>query len=90
MYKIEFCKEANKSLKEYKKSNKIAWRKLVKVLEEITEHPREGIGHPEPLVGGNSVTYSRHLTKGIRIVYDIYDDEVVVLIISMERHYGQK
>ncbi len=90
MYKIEFTKEAEKSLKKYKKSNKAAWKKAVKLLIEITHHPREGTGHPKPLVGGDSITCSRHLTKGIRIVYDIYDTEVVVLVISMERHYGEK
>lgn len=47
-------------------------------------------GHPEPLVGGNSVTYSRHITAHDRIIYDIYRNEVVVLIVKAEGHNKDK
>ena len=54
------------------------------------EHPRTGTGHPEPLVGSNDVTYSRRITKKDRLVYDIYDNIVTVLVISAEGHYRDK
>ncbi len=54
------------------------------------ENPRFGIGHPEPLVGGGDVTWSRHITKQDRIIYDIYDDRVEVLVIELEGHYDDK
>ena len=32
----------------------------------------------------------RHITAGDRIIYDIYDDRVSVLIIQAEEHYNDK
>lgn len=60
------------------------------MLEDIQEHPRFGIGHPEPLVGGHGIIYSRHITANDRIIYDIYDEEIHVLIIELEGHYKDK
>lgn len=54
------------------------------------QHPRTGLGHPEALIGGNGITYSRHITANDRIIYDIYDDRICVLIIQMEEHYNDK
>lgn len=59
-------------------------------MDEIIEHPREGTGHPEPLKIGNNVTFSRRITQKDRIIYDIYDDVVKVLILAVEGHYTDK
>lgn len=53
-------------------------------------HPRTGIGHPEALVKGNNVRWSRHITAHDRIIYDIYDSIVVVEVIQIEGHYKDK
>lgn len=39
---------------------------------------------------GSDVTYSRHITANDRIIYDIYDDRISVLIIQAEEHYNDK
>ena len=57
---------------------------------DIMQHPRTGIGHPEALVGGNDITWSRHITADDRIIYDIYDERITVLIIQAESHYNDK
>ena len=54
------------------------------------DHPRTGTGHPEPLKGGGDITYSRRISGQHRIVYDIYDVRITVLVISVEGHYGDK
>ena len=59
-------------------------------MPELAEHPRTGTGHPEPLISGNSVTFSRRISGKDRLIYDIYDDVVTVLILSMEGHYKDK
>lgn len=74
----------------WKKYNPNLFRKLGKFLKAIQEDPRNGIGHPEPLVGGNGITYSRRITAPDRIIYDIYDEEVHVLVIELEGHYDDK
>ncbi len=89
-YKIEFDDEAKSVIAKFKKSNQQAYKKIVKLLEDIALHPRTGIGHPEPLKGGNGITYSRHIKGKDRIIYDIYDDIVTVLIVSAEGHYNDK
>jgi toxin YoeB len=90
IYEIQYSDEAKRIIAKYKKSNPIAYKKFSRLIIEITEHPREGTGHPEPLIRGNSVTYSRRISASDRIIYDIYDDIVIVLILSVEGHYKDK
>ena len=89
-YTIRISDEAEKVIAKYKKSNPINYKKLSKLLIEIAEHPRTGTEHPEPLVGGNNIKYSRRITGNDRVIYNIYDDIVVVLIVSVDGHYGDK
>lgn len=90
MYAIKFDQPVVKIIAKWKKSNPILFRKLRKIIEAIAADPRDGIGHPEPLVGGGGITYSRRISAHNRIIYRIYDDEVVVLVIELEGHYGDK
>lgn len=90
MYAVEYSKSADKTLKKWKKSNPRLFKKATAILIDIMEHPRTGIGHPEPLVGGKDITYSRHITADDRIIYDIYDEHVYVLVIQLEEHYSDK
>ena len=90
MYKVEYSKAADKTLRKWKKSNPVLFKKATKVLFDIMLHPRTGIGHPEALVGGNDITWSRHITADDRIVYDIYDERITVLVIQTESHYNDK
>jgi toxin YoeB len=89
-YTIRFSNEARDVIAKYKKSNPIAYKKLSRLIAELVEHPREGTGHPELLTGGDSITYSRRISASGRLIYDIYDDIVVVLVLSVEGHYGDK
>ncbi len=90
MYEVQVSSEAEKVIKKWKKSNPQLFKKYQKLYHELADHPRTGIGHPEPLIGGKGVTYSRHITAHDRIIYDIYDDVLVVLIIETEGHYSDK
>lgn len=90
MYTIKFDRKIEKVLKKWKKSNPVLFKKLGKVLADIMEHPRTGIGHLEALIGGEDVIYSRHISAYDRIIYRIYDDEVYVLVIEIEGHYDDK
>lgn len=90
MYTLDFTDESKTSLAKYKKSNLQLFKKISKLLLELAEHPRTGTGHPEPLIGGNGVTYSRRISGQHRIIYDILDDVVKVYIISVEGHYNDK
>ena len=90
IYRIQFSEAAQQVIKKWKKSNPNSFKKLYRLLPELESHPRTGTGHPEPLKGGNGITYSRRLSGQDRIIYDIYDDVVTVLVISVEGHYNDK
>ena len=90
MYTIEYSKAAERTLKKWKKSNPQLFRKATEILFDIMEHPRTGLGHPEPLVGGNDITYSRHISAHDRIIYDIYEETISILVIQVEEHYNDK
>lgn len=90
MYEIDFEPKVKKTMAKWKKSNPMLFRKLTKILESIMDDPRFGIGHPEPLVGGNDITWSRHITKNDRIIYDIYDRKIEVMVLELEGHYSDK
>ena len=49
LYTLNFTTEAIKTLSKYKKSNPTNYKKLIKLFDELMEHPRTGTGHPEPL-----------------------------------------
>ena len=89
-YAIQFSEQANKSIAIYKKNNPAMFRKLSKLLAEISEHPRHGTGHPEPLTNGKNIRYSRRISASDRIIYDIYDETVLVIILSVGGHYSDK
>jgi toxin YoeB len=89
-YEIKYSDQAKKVIAKYKKSNPIAYNKIYRLIPELIEHPREGTGHPKPLVKGNNIRYSRRITGNDRIIYKIYDDIVIVLVISVEGHYDDK
>ena len=90
IYRVIFAKSVDKVLRKWKKSNPQLFNKANAIAKELALHPRTGIGHPEPLKGGNNITYSRHITAHDRIVYDIHDDIVEVNVIAVEGHYSDK
>jgi len=89
-YQVDFDKKALKVVAKWKKSNPALYSKFKNVLADMMEHPRTGIGHPEALVGGNDMTYSRHITAHDRIIYNIHDDVLTILVIQVENHYNDK
>ena len=90
MYTINFDRKAEKVVSKWKKSNPNLFKKLRNVLEDIMQHPRSGIGHPEALVGGGDITWSRHITAHDRIIYRIHDEEIYVVVVEIEGHYNDK
>ena len=90
MYILEISKVAQKEIAQFKKSNPAAFTKVAKMLGEFQVHPREGTGHPEPLQSGNNITYSRRITKKDRLIYDVFDDIVKVLVLTAKGHYRDK
>ncbi len=89
-YSISFKEQANLDLVALARNEHKAFLKAQALIEELKVHPRTGTGKPEPLSGDRSGQWSRRITKKHRLVYEIHDTEVIVLVISAYGHYGDK
>ena len=90
MYKIEYWEQALLDIAKLKKDEPAAYKKVASFIEELKEHPKTGTGHPEPLKGKPEGRWSRQISKKHRLVYRIYETEVVVLVIAAYGHYDDK
>ena len=91
VYKIQYTVKAEKDIELLKSSgDKSILLKLRKLLIELSEHPHTGIGQTEKLKYQKGNTWSRRITKEHRLVYNIYDDTVEVLVLSAYGHYLDK
>jgi len=77
-----------KDIQSLKKSETSVYKKLIRLLEELTEHPTTGIGKPEKLKHELGGLYSRRLTQKHRLVYRVDEEKITVLVISALGHYG--
>ena len=89
-YSVQLHKQAQDDLARLAKSEPKAFMKAQLFIEELKEHPTWGLGHPEQLKGDLAGKWSRQITKKHRIVYEINDNEVVVIVITAYGHYGDK
>lgn len=86
-YKIEYTLNAREGFRKLFKSEPKAYNKAISLLNELAEHPYSGTGKPEPLRGDRSGQWSRRITKKHRLVYEVRDMEVIVLVLSAYGHY---
>ena len=90
-YKLDFTDLALLDIQKHKKSgDNVALKKIEKLLIELQEHPKIGIGQPEKLRHDLQGLFSRRINKKHRLVYSIQDDIMTVLVLSVYSHYGDK
>lgn len=65
-------------------------KKIDALFDELKVHPATGTGRPERLRGNRQGYWSRRIDKGSRMVYTIEDDIVIVTVVSLRGHYGDK
>jgi len=90
MYEIDYRDQALLDIAKLKKNEPIAYKKVLSFVQELKEHPKTGSGHPEQLKGEPQGRWSRRITKKHRLVYEIFEKEVVVLVITAYGHYDDK
>ena len=87
-YRLELKETAKEHLRLIKKSGNFAmFKKITKLLEELEQHPTTGSGNPEQLKHELSGYWSRRINKKDRIIYQIIDEEVLVVVVSALGHY---
>lgn len=89
-YKIQYYRQALLDADKLRREEPKAYEKLKKLEAELREHPKTGTGKPEPLSGDRSGQWSRRITKKHRLVYEIHDTEVVVIVLTAYGHYDDK
>ena len=90
MYRLQISEEADHDLSRLKKHEPQAFKKALQLLEELTEHPQTGTGHPELLKGDRPGQWSRRISKKHRLVYEIQEEIVLVLVLRAYGHYDDK
>lgn len=90
-YFIEISDKAKEHLKKIKKNGrKSEMNKITNILKELELHPRTGTGKPERLKNYIGEIWSRRINKKDRLVYEIFEEEIMITIISSLGHYEDK
>ena len=90
MFEIEFSETALVGLAKLRKSEPASFKKVEKLLDELRQHPMTGTGHPELLKGMSASVWSRRISNKHRLVYEIIDSCVKVIILTAYGHYADK
>lgn len=90
VYKFVFSERALKDIAKIKHNEPKAYKKIEELLQDISIHPKTGLGKPEPLKGNRSGQWSRRISSKHRIVYEICDNIITVYILSCSGHYDDK
>ena len=90
MYRLRISEEADHDLSRLKKHEPQAFKKALRLLEELAEHPQTGTGHPELLKGDRPGQWSRRINKKHRLIYEIQEEIVLVLVLRAYGHYDDK
>ena len=90
-YEVELTEDALKGIKQLKKGGEVKKKKkLNSLLSELEEHPTTGTGKPEQLRGNLSGKWSRRITDKHRLIYEVWEDVVKVIVLRTYGHYEDK
>lgn len=85
-YQLNFSQQALNDIAFYKKTgNKVVLKKLLLLLNEISEHPFSGTGKPEALKYNLTGLWSRRINLEHRLIYEVLDNQI--LMHSAKGHY---
>ena len=82
---------AIKDITDLKNTDIQSYSKVIKLIEELHEHPHTGTGKPKQLKYGKyKGVWSRRISGKHRLIYAIKENEITVLILSAKGHYDDK
>ena len=88
VFQIEITDKAEKDIKRLRKHGNLnALKKIEHLLEELALHPYDGTGKPEPLKYSLSGLWSRRIDLKNRLIYEVLESDLKVVIISLSGHY---
>ena len=89
-YVVEIKASAQEDLKRLLKNEPKAYEKALSLIGELYTHPTTGTGKPERLKGELEGKWSRRISKKHRLIYQIFETEVIVLVLTAYGHYEDK
>lgn len=90
-YTLRLTPDVVKDIKRLKKSgDKKLLQKLAGLLDELREHPTTGTGQPEKLKHNLEGFWSRRINKKHRLIYEIQEEIITVVVVSAYSHYEDK
>jgi toxin YoeB len=90
MYRVDFSGKAIEGMDKLDRSEPQAYKKLEKLIQELKEHPTTGTGHPKPLGGDRLGQWSRRITEKHRLIYEVQEETLTVVVARVHGHYGDK
>ena len=89
-YNLDYSDDALAGLAKLAKNEPMAFKKAKSLLKELESHPYTGTGHPHPLKEDRAGQWARSISKKHRLVYQVEDQQVLVLVLSAYGHYDDK
>ncbi len=87
-YQVIIIPAAQDGIKKHiKAGNPKLAKKALALIDELYKTPRFGTGKPEQLKGFAVETWSRRIDSKHRLIYEIRENELVVIAISAFGHY---
>ncbi len=86
-FRLDFTAIAQEHLLFWAKNDKKTLKRIRTLLENMQETPYTGIGKPEALRFEWSGCYSRRIDAKNRIVYQVDEEEGVILVHRLRHHY---
>lgn len=83
--KFVFVEESWEDYLYWQNTDKKKLKRINELLQDISRHPYEGIGKPEPLKFKYSGFWSRRIDHEHRLIYQVIDDSI--LIAKCRFHY---
>jgi len=90
-YTLVISSKARKEIQlHYKSGNKTVIRRIEQIFLELSNTPYQGAGNPESLKYNLAGYWSRRINKKDRIIYKVYGNKVLVLVVSAIGHDRDK
>lgn len=90
-YRVVTSNKVDEELKKiYKYGRKSDISKIENIFLELEINPREGTRQPEKLKHQELDIWSRRINKKDRLIYEIHEEVVTVIVLSVLGHYKDK
>jgi len=85
---VKFSPLAFEEFLSWRRDDPTIAQKILDLIEDMQQHPFEGLGKPEPLKYELKGSWSRRITQEDRLVYEVKGSDI--FISKCRGHYGKK